>query len=111
MLNTAEVLSIYENVSEITDKMVAAARSGDWDTLVALENRCSGQVNRLKAEEPPEPLSAEVRETKVRIIKKILEDDRQIRDIVEPWMKQLAVLINSTGTERKLTQAYGAASR
>ena len=33
--------------------------------------------------------------------------DREIRSITEPWMTQLSVLINSSGTERKLHDSYG----
>jgi flagellar protein FliT len=106
MLNTQEVITLYETVAIITDQMLAAARAGDWDQLIALESRCSSHVSILQAEEPPVPLTGAVRNHKVNIIKKILADDREIRNITEPWMAQLAGLINSTGTERKLNQAY-----
>jgi flagellar protein FliT len=108
MMNSQELISIYENVALITDQMLAAARTGNWDHLVELESRCASQVEILRAEEPHAALPGVVRDRKVKIIKKILEDDRQIRSITEPWMEQLATLIKSTGTERKLSQTYGA---
>jgi len=49
-----------------------------------------------------------LREQKVRMIKKILADDKEIRDITEPWMAELAELIKSNSTSRKLNQTYGA---
>ncbi len=109
MMDSQEVISLYETVAGITDQMLAAARNGNWDELVALEARCAGQVALLKAGEPPVPLTGVVRERKVQIIQKILSDDREIRNITEPWMTQLAKLMNSTGTERKLNHAYGTA--
>ncbi len=54
------------------------------------------------------PLTGVSRARKVAIIKKILADDKEIRNITEPWMNKLSMLINSTGTERKLNRAYGA---
>jgi flagellar protein FliT len=107
-MNGQEIISVYETVAGITDQMLNAARSGDWEQLVALETRCASQIAILKAEEPHPALTGEVRERKVRIIKKILEDDREIRNITEPWMAQLAALINSTGKTRQLSKAYGA---
>ena len=108
-MDNQEILALYETVADITDQMLAAARTGDWEQLAALESRCSSQVEIIKMNEEPRPvLSAVARERKVKIIKKILEDDRQIRDITEPWMAQLSAMINSAGTERKLSQAYGA---
>ena len=109
-MNTQEVISIYENVAIITNQMLAAARIGDWDKMVELESHCSSQVETLKLGESPVPLTGAVREIKVRIIKQILADDREIRNITEPWMRQLSVMMNSTGTERKLSQTYGSGS-
>jgi flagellar protein FliT len=108
-MDSQEVLALYETVADITDQMLAAARLGDWERLAALESRCSSQVEILKQSEPPrQPLSPLARERKTKIIKKILDDDRQIRDITEPWMAQLSALMNKSGTDRTLTQVYGA---
>ena len=85
-MTSQEIISLYENVADITDQMLAAARSSDWERLAALESRCSSQVDLLRNAEPLAPLTGAVRERKVRIIRKILEDDRQIRSLTEPWM-------------------------
>ena len=107
-MDSQQILAVYETIADITDQMVAAARTGDWEQLAALESRCSSQVDIIrKNEEPKQALSDIARERKVTIIKKILADDREIRSITEPWMTRLAALMNSTGTERKLSQAYG----
>jgi flagellar protein FliT len=65
-------------------------------------------VATLKQDESPAPLPSVVREQKVRIIKQILAHDREIRNITEPWMEHLALLINSTNVEMKLSKVYGA---
>lgn len=108
-MDNEEILALYETVADITDQMLAAARTGDWEQLAALESRCSSQVEIIKQNDKPrQPLTPMAREQKTRIIKKILEDDRQIRDITEPWMARLSALLKSAGTERKLSKAYGA---
>jgi flagellar protein FliT len=106
MMNSQEVISLYETVAVITDQMLAAARNGDWDELVALESRCANHVEALRMGEAPVALTGAVREKKVRIIQKILADDREIRNLTQPWMTHLSDLINSAGTERKLSKAY-----
>lgn len=103
-----EVISIYEKVAVITHQMLAAAREYNWEQLAELESQCASHVATLKRDESVVPLTGMVREQKVKIIRQILADDREIRNITEPWMEQLAVMIKSTGTERKLSQAYGA---
>jgi flagellar protein FliT len=111
MMDSQEILSLYETVAGITDKMLAAARNGDWEELIALETRCANHVATLKTGEPPVPLTGSVRERKVQILQKIMSDDREIRNIVQPWMANLSNLMSSTGTERKLNNAYGAMPR
>lgn len=106
-MNSEEVISLYEAVADITNQMLAAAREGDWEQLAVLESRCASHVATLKLDEPRTPLTGVVRERKVRIIKQILAHDREIRSITEPWMEQLAALINSTRSELKLSQLYG----
>ena len=106
-MNSQEVLSLYESVADMTDKMLAAARKRDWEEMVVLESRVASHVETLKSGEPPAALTGEKRLRKVQIIQKILADDRQIRDITEPWMAELARLMKSSQTERKLTMAYG----
>jgi flagellar protein FliT len=108
MMNSQEVISLYETVAAITDQMLVAARNGNWDELVVLEARCASHVAVLKNGEAPIPLTGLLRDRKVKIIQKILSDDREIRNLTEPWMGHLSKLINSTGTERKLNKAYGA---
>ncbi len=105
-MNNHQVIALYEAVAHITDRMLAAARSGDWEQLAVLETDCARHIAIIKADKPA-PLSGEIRVRKVQIIKKILADDREIRNIAEPWMAKLSQMINSNGTERKLTQAYG----
>lgn len=106
-MNSQEVLSLYESVADITDKILAAARKRDWEEMVVLESRVANHVESLKTGEAPTALTGEKRLRKVQIIQKILADDRQIRDITEPWMADLARLMKSSQTERKLNMAYG----
>lgn len=106
MTNEA-ILDVYESVAAMTTRMLEAARTGDWEQLAELESRCSRQVATLQKFDTPTALSGANRDKKVEIIRKILADDQEIRSITEPWMKQLTALMQSAGTERKLSQAYG----
>jgi flagellar protein FliT len=107
-MNEDEVLSVYEKVAATTERMLEAARSGNWDELIELESSCAEQVSLLRRDDTRPPTTATSRQRKVQIINKILEDDRKIRALTEPWMERLSALINSTSTERKLSNTYGA---
>ncbi|MGV7209057.1 flagellar protein FliT [Oxalobacteraceae bacterium A2-2] len=107
MMTSQEILSVYGAMAELTDQMVGAATDSDWDRLVQLEQRCAAHVQLLRAQEPAAPMQGEERERKLALIRRMLNADRQIRDLTLPWMAQLSKLINSTGTERRVINAYG----
>lgn len=109
MINSEHNLELYEAVGLLTDRMLAAARAGEWDQLTDLEGECSALVARLAAINDAAPLAVDSRARKVKIIQKILADDRAIRDLVSPWMAELAARMNSSSTSRKLTTAYASA--
>lgn len=139
-MTSQQIITVYEQVADLSTRMLHAARAGEWDKLVALESDCALHIETLRLhEEPmlvrhqdqyaavrmaskamakasasaasvtarnadmPEPL----RQHKVVLIQKIMADDKEIRNLTEPWMQQLSSMINSTGTERKLSRAYG----
>ena len=107
MMTSQQVLSEYEAMVDLTAQMVAAASASDWDQLVALEDRCAAHVKVLKQTEAP-VLTGELRVRKVRIIQKMLDDDRKIRDLTMPWMAHLSAMIGSTRSESRLVNTYGA---
>ncbi|MGN6388871.1 MAG: flagellar protein FliT [Burkholderiaceae bacterium] len=105
-METSDILADYEAVASITGQMLLAARDADWDRLTALESACAARVAILKEQEPQPALTGALRERKVRILRQILDDDREIRNLTEPWMARLMNLMQSAGTERRLSRAY-----
>ena len=108
MMNSEQVISLYQAVSDLTGQMLAAARVRDWEYLAELESQCASHVEQLKQGEPVAALPPTLREHKVRMLHKILAHDREIRDLTTPWMAELDALIKSNGAERRLAHAYGA---
>ena len=107
MMTSQEVLSVYAAMADLTEQMVRAATLSDWDHLVALEKRVAGHVQQLREQESPEPMQGAEREQKIELIRQMLNAVRKIRDLTMPWMAQLSKLINVTGTERRVLNAYG----
>ncbi|MFN3545418.1 MAG: flagellar protein FliT [Thiobacillus sp.] len=106
-MTSHEMLATYESLSELTGTMLAAARGGDWDRLVALEARCQGYVGSLMQAEPMQLSAAEMR-AKVAIIRTILQHDAQIRALTEPRMHELQQNLAMMRTTRHGLDAYGA---
>lgn len=102
-----EIIGIYEQVACITGQMLEAAHVGDWDRVIDLETACSDHIAVIQRAETVKTLTPEQRREKTRVIRTILDNDRHIRELASPWMAQLSALMQSAGTERKLSQAYG----
>jgi flagellar protein FliT len=109
-MNNAEVIGTYENILAVTAQMLDAARAADWDLLVRREQECRQLVESLlnTRSESEIILEPQLRRRKVEIIRKVLADDAEIRNLTEPWMQRLQHLLTSVGQERKLHAAYGA---
>lgn len=98
----------YELLSSMMSQMRAAAAQGEWDHLVELEGQCSKHVEVMKAQDTTTRLDESSRLRKAALIRKILADDADIRNHVEPWMAQLQRIIKNVGQERRLQEAYSA---
>ncbi|WP_319017199.1 flagellar protein FliT [Janthinobacterium sp. GW458P] len=73
----------------MTNKMVVAARTSDWDGLDTLENQCASAASTATTGKVP-ALAGAARLRKIDLLKQILANDRDIRAVTEPWMTQLA---------------------
>lgn len=100
------VLQHYETMAAKSREMLLAARESDWDTLVRLEQDCAAIVAELRRGGSARLTEAE-RKRKLEIIRGMLADDAEIRDLTEPWLAQLQRLIAGTSGQRKLARAYG----
>lgn len=106
MLTQDDVITLYENVQNITEEMLVAAREKNWSLFEELGAKCTNEVVILKSEEVTGTLSSDNIEKKFKLIQSILGNDRAIRDITEPWMKNLDALIGNTSNQKKIERFY-----
>ncbi|MBL8477760.1 MAG: flagellar protein FliT [Sterolibacteriaceae bacterium] len=101
----------YEEACALSARMVRAARSGEWDLLIALEARVAALRDGMMAESeasPEERLVAPEIARKRGLIQQLLDDDAEIRRHTEPWMEHVRKLLGDHGRRRRVQQAYGA---
>jgi len=102
------ILAVYQDISRITQQMLAAARGNDWEQLETLEQECGTRFQALLAAEDCRPRDAEFQRRKAALIRRVLDDDAQIRNIVEPWRTKLGALIFDSHQQKRLADAYRA---
>lgn len=99
------VIEEYERLSQLTGQMRLAADAGEWDHLIELEQRCAAEVAALKPHDVV-PADEAGRRRKADLIRKILADDKAIREKVDPWMQHLEKIMRSTTSEQRLQKTY-----
>jgi flagellar protein FliT len=102
-----EILALYAQLSAVTTRMREAARAANWDGLVALEAECADVSSRLIACEDGASRSSEYQQRKADLIRKVLEDDAEIRQNVNERLAGLWRLIDGRANIDKLNAAYG----
>ncbi|HPX88207.1 MAG TPA: flagellar protein FliT [Methylophilaceae bacterium] len=97
---------LYESVAGIMHRMLDAAKQQEWDALAEMESHCAQMVQMIKVMETASSLTEEELARKLISVKSILANDREIRNIVSPWMAKLNAMMHSNQMEQKLSQAY-----
>jgi flagellar protein FliT len=90
-MTSSEVLSMYENIAGLTNQMAAAARMGDLSRLGQLEQQCAAEARATSTGVPA--LSGAARMRKIDLLKQILANDREVRDLTDPWMNQIPGMV------------------
>jgi len=101
-----QTIMTYKAILATTSRMRAAAQNNEWEQLVSLEQECRQLTEILKKTDAEPILDKELLQRKVEIIHQILDDDAQIRAIIEPWMMKLQDILSTNGRTRNLQQAY-----
>jgi flagellar protein FliT len=107
MERAAWILQHYEAMARLAGKMLEAARHGQWDELVELEQQRAAVLSELMADAAQGAVPAEVAEQVARLIGFILETDAESASLAQAWRDELKSLLGSMGTERKLSHTYG----
>ena len=107
MLFMPTQLSLYEEMSVLSSRMVEAARAHDWDTLIKLERCIATLRNSLLLEDENCDQPASELKLKSLLIQRILADDAEVRRHTEPWMEQVRKFLGNDSRRRKVEHADG----
>lgn len=110
MLNIAVMpaqIEIYEQMSQLSTRMVAAARANDWEHLIDLEKTVASLRQTLMSETDTPVATPQETERKRNLIQHILRDDAEIRRHTEPWMEQVRHFLSGGVRKQQVDKAYG----
>lgn len=79
----------YVEIERASEKMLAAAKRQDWDSVKIQEQVCSYLIERLRSVQNEYVLENSQKKQKTEIMQRILLNDAQIRILCEPWLDVL----------------------
>jgi len=102
-----DTLPYYESIGHVSQLMLTAARHRDWDTLVDAERCCAVLIARLQTVGASDgDLDSEGKKRKQQIIRRVLAEDAEIRDLTQPWLQQLESHLGSARRARDVKATY-----
>lgn len=100
------VLDCYEQIAQASSRMLAAARTADWDGLIAAEMACTNLIQQVGSLSKKAAISDEGNKQRMAIIHRVLADDAQIRNLVEPRLIELEGFLHGRKNGRRVHDAY-----
>lgn len=101
-----EIIASYQFLLECSDRMLFRARDEDWSSLIAEESRYAAKVEQLARLEPGLELDRMHQERKAALLRRILEQDQEIRERLSQRREELSRLMEVSQRQRKLNSAY-----
>lgn len=92
-LATLPLMEAYEIIEDQSRALLEAAESGQWEAFDHLQAQTRALVEDIRANPAPRALAPDEARRRREILSHILDDDRQIRDILEPRTRRIGELI------------------
>lgn len=91
------LLDYYRAIENASQQMLEAAQTENWDQVMHLEGTCAVLIAQLRSKSRSLKLAPDERKEKTQIMKRILRTDAEIRNLAEPWLSDLALMIETQG--------------
>jgi flagellar protein FliT len=89
-----QLIDYYKAIERTSEQMLAAAHAEDWDQVVRLEGACAVLIAQLRFKSRDADLAPDERKEKAQIMQRILRTDAEIRCLAEPWLSDLANILD-----------------
>lgn len=101
MSRQASFLGCYEAIAHATRGMLEAARCADWSALAERQRECARRIACVeRLGDPHGVLDAQGRRRRFELLRRMLRDDAEIRDLTQSWIGRVDRCIGRSGAVR-----------
>ena len=83
------LLNYYDAIEDASANMLEAAQRGNWGEVARWEDACSTLIDQLQHVVHTTVLGAEHLEARNAVMRRILDNDAEIRRLAERWIDEL----------------------
>ncbi|EPC9992670.1 flagella biosynthesis regulatory protein FliT [Enterobacter ludwigii] len=106
MTNFIPSLTDWHALHALSVSMLNLAHSGKWDELIEQEVNYVQLVERI-AHNPISPNNTFQTEQAKDLLKRVLANEAELKELLQMRMKELRGLIDTTGKQQSVTSTYG----
>ena len=106
-MSVAQVIANYEALAALTSRMHETALRSEWESLIEFEQQRSKLIAEMKPLDAETRLDAGTRQRKNELITGIFAHDAEIRKLVQAWMDECDLSMQSNRQELRLLREYG----
>ncbi|WP_353614323.1 flagella biosynthesis regulatory protein FliT [Mangrovibacter phragmitis] len=99
-------LTLWHNLYGLSKAMLNLAHEGKWDELIEHEVSYVKLVENIAKNPIPLEQTRQVEEAR-QLLHKILENEAQLKGLLQERMTELRKLIGQTGTQKSIANTYG----
>jgi flagellar protein FliT len=111
MANPFGAIGNYETLSVLTRELFEAAARGEWDRLEEIQRKRAVLFDSMVPADLSATLDQPSRHRKDDLIRQILADEAQIRELIHSHLAQLQTALQDSRQELRLLKEYGGHAR
>ncbi|MEG1466581.1 MAG: flagella biosynthesis regulatory protein FliT [Hafnia sp.] len=97
----------YRHILSLSESMLELAKRSEWDSLVKLEMEYLQAVAKTTELMPISEVDSAMQAELRRILAKILDNEAEIKRLLQARMDELSQIIGKTSRQQAVTHTYG----
>lgn len=102
-----DIMAAYSHVLNLSEQMLTLANNQQWDQLIEMEMDYLKSVEAMTKLAKPADCELAIQQTLTKILKNILENENETRNLLRARLDELGMLIKQTGQEQRIQNSYG----
>ena len=107
MLDDAQLLNAYQQMADLSARMLAATGEREWEALAGQERQQDALFAMLQQADAGQRRPAHVLRSQQALIEQILANQGKRRELALEWRASVGALLDSVDSARRIAKAYG----